>query len=152
MYPQGGPHLWNKFSKSFHQKSMSEKWKIHEKVVKQEIFAIFRVFSFQNFVNISCYDAVFSKSLKTRESWDQDGRFEYHEPYELWKVGDDFFMDFSFFAHRFFVKNLWKFILQMGNPLGVYETNYKVKKVQNLSLGKIWPPSDLFFLEWSYCS
>ena len=67
-------------------------------------------------------------------------------------MGDDFFMDFSFFAHRFFVKNLWKFILQMGNPLGVYETNYKVKKVQNLSLGKIWPPSDLFFLEWSYCT
>ena len=67
-------------------------------------------------------------------------------------MGDDFFMDFSFFAHRFFVKNLWKFILQMGNPLGVYETNYKVKKVVNLSLGKIWPPSDLLFLEWSYCS
>ena len=66
-------------------------------------------------------------------------------------MGDDFFMDFSFFAHRFFVKNLWKFILQMGNPLGVYETNYKVKKVQNLSLGKIWPPSDLLFQEWSYC-
>ena len=67
-------------------------------------------------------------------------------------MGDNFFMDFSFFAHRFFVKNLWKFILQMGNPLGVYETNYKVKKVQNLSLGKIWPPSDLLFLEWSYCT
>ena len=40
----------------------------------------------------------------------------------------------------------------MGNPLGVYETNYKVKKVQNLSLGKIWPPSDLLFLEWSHCT
>ena len=60
-------------------------------------------------------------------------------------------MDFSFFAHRFFVKNLWKFISQMGNPLGVHETNYKVKKVKNLLFGKIWPPSDLLFLEWSYC-
>ena len=39
----------------------------------------------------------------------------------------------------------------MGNPLGVYETNYNVKKVQNLSLGKVWPSSDLLFLEWSYC-
>ena len=38
-------------------------------------------------------------------------------------------MDFSIFAHRFFMKNLWKFISQMGNPLGVYETNYKVKFV-----------------------
>ena len=40
----------------------------------------------------------------------------------------------------------------MGNSLGVYETNYKVKQVKNLLLGKIWPPSDLLFLEWSYCS
>ena len=32
--------------------------------------------------------------------------FEYHKPHELKKVGDDFFMDFSFFNHRFFVKNL----------------------------------------------
>ena len=68
-------------------------------------------------INISCYDA----------SWDQDGRFEYHKPYELKKVGETFFIDFSFFTLRFFVKNLWKFLSQMGNPLGVYETNYKVK-------------------------
>ena len=31
---------------------------------------------------------------------------------------------------RFYVKNLWKFISQMGNPLGVHETNYKIKKVK----------------------
>ena len=30
----------------------------------------------------------------------------------------------------------------MGNPFGVYETNYKVKQVKNLSFGEIWPPSD----------
>ena len=41
---------------------------------------------------------------------------------------------------------------KMGNPLGVYETNYKLKKVKNLLLGKTWPPSDLLFLEWSYCT
>ena len=40
----------------------------------------------------------------------------------------------------------------MGNPLEVYGSNYKVKKVKNLSFGKIWPPSDWLFLEWSYCS
>ena len=39
----------------------------------------------------------------------------------------------------------------MGNPLGVYETNCKVKYVKNLLLGKICPPSDLLFPEWSYC-
>ena len=36
--------------------------------------------------NISCYDALFLKFWKTRESWDQDGRFEYHKQYELKKV------------------------------------------------------------------
>ena len=66
-------------------------------------------------------------------------------------MGYDIFMIFSFFDQRFFVKNLWKFISQMGNPLGVYGTNYKVKYVKNLLLGKIWPPSDLLFLQWSYC-
>ena len=55
-------------------------------------------------------------------------------PSTLWtqKSGWNFFMDFSFFTHRIFVKNLWKFISQMGNPLGVYETNYKVKKVKKI--------------------
>ena len=38
----------------------------------------------------------------------------------------------------------------MGNPLGVYETNCKVKYVKYLLLGKLWAPSDLLFLEWSY--
>ena len=55
----------------------------------------------QRIGNISGRGALFSKPLKTRYSCDRDGRFEYHNPYELQKVGDDFFMDFSFFAHRF---------------------------------------------------
>ena len=38
--------------------------------------------------------------------WERDCRFEYHKPYKLKKVGDDFFTDFSFFAHRFFKENL----------------------------------------------
>ena len=67
-------------------------------------------------------------------------------------MGDDFFMDCSFFANRYFVKNLWKFISQMGNHLGVYKTNYKVKKVKNLLFGNICPPSHMLFLQWSYCS
>ena len=40
----------------------------------------------------------------------------------------------------------------MRNHLGVYKTNYKVKKVINLLFGNIWPPSHMLFLEWSYCS
>ena len=59
---------------------------------------------------------------------------------------------FHFSLKFFCVKNLWKFISQMGNPPEVYETKYKVKKIINLVLGKIWPPLDLRFLEWSYCS
>ena len=81
-----------------------------------------------------------SKMLKTRQSWDRDGCFEYHKPYQLKNVGDDFFMDFSFFTYRFF----W-FISQMGNPLGVYGTNYKVKKNQKLIIGENMAPFRLAF-------
>ena len=66
-------------------------------------------------------------------------------PYELKKVGDNVFMNFLFFAHRFFKENLGTFISQMGNPLGGYESIYKVKNVKHLLLGEIWPPSDLSF-------
>ena len=45
-------------------------------------------------VNFSCFDALFFRLLKTRLSWDQDSRFEYHKPYGLKKVGDYFFMEF----------------------------------------------------------
>ena len=61
------------------------------------------------------------ETFKTRYPWDQDGRFEYHKHYELKKVGNNFFMIFSFFTHRFFVKNLRKFISQIGSPLGGME-------------------------------
>ena len=40
-------------------------------------------------------NALFSKLLKTRESWYWPGRFEYHKPYELNKIDDDFLIDFS---------------------------------------------------------
>ena len=55
----------------------------------------------QRIAKISGHSALFSKPLKTRYSWAQVGRFEYHKPYELNKIGDDFLMDFSFFTHRF---------------------------------------------------
>ena len=41
--------------------------------------------------------------------WDCASRFAYNEPYELNKMCDYFFMDFSFFAHRLFYENLWFF-------------------------------------------
>ena len=46
------------------------------------------------FANFSGYSALFSKPLKTRYSWGRAGRFEYHKPYELNKMGDNFLMDF----------------------------------------------------------
>ena len=49
-------------------------------------------------------------------------------------------MDISFFTHRFSKENL---------PLEVSETNYKVKKVKKLLLGKIWPPTELVFQDES---
>ena len=71
------------------------------------------------------------KSLKSRYSWNRDGRFKYHKSYELKKVVNDFFI----FPHRFF-KEFWKFISQMGNRLGVYKNNCKVKKVKHYYWGR----------------
>ena len=42
------------------------------------------------------------------------------------KLVTTFLMDFSFFTHRFFRKNLRKFISQMGNAPGVCERMYGV--------------------------
>ena len=49
-------------------------------------------------------------------------------------MGDEIFLDFSFFTHRFLMKNLQKFISQLGNQLGVYGTNYKVIQFKHLLL------------------
>ena len=76
----------------------------------------------QRIANISGYGALFSKPLKTRYSWGRAGRFEYHKPYELNKIGDNFLMDFSFFSHRFFLENLRKFFEQMGICWGSTES------------------------------
>ena len=73
--------------------------------------------------------------------WDRAGRFAYHKPYELNKMGDKFFIDFSFFTHRFFKENLWNFFSQMPDALGICGTIYKVKKEKNLFRGEIWLPS-----------
>ena len=56
-------------------------------------------------------------------------------------MGDKFFMDFPFFAHRFFKENLWNFFSQMPDALGICGTMYKVKIEENLFLWKIWLPS-----------
>ena len=69
------------------------------------------------------------------------GHFKYHNPDELKKMGDKFFLDFSFFTHRFFYENLWNFFLQMPDALGVCGILYKVKKEENSFLGEIWLPS-----------
>ena len=73
--------------------------------------------------------------------WDRAGRFAYHKPYELYKMCDDFFMDFSFFAHRFFWKNLRNFFLSNGEcPVGIW--NYiQGQNRRKIFLVEIWLPS-----------
>ena len=93
------------------------------------------------FANISGYKAFFHNFFQQEWPWDRAGRFAYHKPYELNKMGDKFFMDFSFFAHRFFTENLWNFFLQMPDALGICGTMYKVKKEENLFWGELWLPS-----------
>ena len=52
---------------------------------------------------------------------------------------------FNFSLIDFFVENLQKFIYQMGNPRGVYDTNYKVIQAKNHYWGEIWPLLDLLW-------
>ena len=67
-------------------------------------------------INISGYSEKFFKPLKTRSSWVQAGRFEYHKPHKFKNVGDNICDDFSFFRLKFFSKKFSKDIKVMGNP------------------------------------
>ena len=73
-----------------------------------------------------------------RHPWYQDGCFEYHKPYELKKMGDNFFMDFSFFTQRFFKENIWNFFHN-----AVCGTMCKVKKEENLFFRDSQLPSQI---------
>ena len=57
------------------------------------------------------------------------------------KMGDNFFMDFSFFTQRFFEENLQHFFSQMPDAFGVCGTMCKVKKEENLFWGDSQLPS-----------
>ena len=125
--------LVTKNSEVFFEKYMSKKWKIHEKVVNHFVeFIGFMVCKttgaisgsflmkkiakknpciqryLQNKlrkmnkeVQISGYNAFFFAIFLSKND-----HFAYHKPYELNKMNDKFFMDFSFFAHRLFKENL----------------------------------------------
>ena len=56
-------------------------------------------------------------------------------------MSDNFFMDFSFSAHRFLKENLWNLYFQMSDALGACATMYKDKKEENLFSGETWLPS-----------
>ena len=52
--------------------------------------------------NISEYSALFCYFFQQECPWDWVGGFAYQKPYELNKMGDQFFMDFLFWGHRLF--------------------------------------------------
>ena len=68
------------------------------------------------------------------------------------KLVTTFLMDFSFFTHRFFGKNLRKFSSQMGNAPGVCERMYGVQKAKGFFLRELSRASELATLHWSYCT
>ena len=51
-------------------------------------------------------------------------------------MGDNFFVDFSFFTHRFCLENLWNFFSQMPEALGECWSLYKVKNEENSFWGE----------------
>ena len=108
-----------------------------------DIFALLWRFFFIYFANISSYKALFCNFFQQEWPRDWAGRFAYHKPSKFNKMGDNFFMDFSFFAHRFFKENLWIFFSQMPDALGVCGTMCKVKKEENLFWGDSQLPSQI---------
>ena len=74
-------------------------------------------------------------------AWDWAGRFAYHEPCEINKMGDNFFMELSFSTQRFFKEHLWNFFSQMPDAFGVCGTKCKVKNEENLFWGDSQLPS-----------
>ena len=100
------------------QRYLQNKWR---KIIKEVQISLDTVYYFQSF----------------QQEWPKDwaSYFAYHKPYELNKMGDNFFMDFSFFAHRFIKENIWIFFSQIPDALGVCRTLCKVKKEENLFWG-----------------
>ena len=61
-----------------------------------------------NYLCIHCiYSDFFAIIFQHEWPWDWAGFFAHHKLYELNKIVDNFFMDFSFFTQRFFKENLW---------------------------------------------
>ena len=60
---------------------------------------------FSHLVNYCLLAMFWAPTLTAWNSGDTQPYFEYHKPHELKKVGDDFFMDFSFLAYRFLKEN-----------------------------------------------
>ena len=59
------------------------------------------------------------------------------------KLVTTFLMDFSFFTHRFFGKNLRNFFSPMGNAPGVCERMYGVQKTTSFFLRELSHASEL---------
>ena len=59
------------------------------------------------------------------------------------KLVTTFLMDFSFFTHRFFGKNLQIFFSPMGNAPGVCERMYGVQKAKSFFLRELSRASEL---------
>ena len=86
----------------------------------------------QRSANISGYSSLFCNFFQQEWPWDRACRFAYNKPSEFNTMGDDFFMYFSFFAHRIFKGNLWNFFSQMPDDFELCGTMCKVKKKDNL--------------------
>ena len=67
------------------------------------------------------------------------------------KMGDKFFMDFSFFTHRFFNENLW-FFSQCQMPWRYVELSARSKEKKTYFWGIHSCLRRLLGLEWDYCT
>ena len=85
----------------------------------------------------SGYSALFSKQLKTHYSWDGAGRFEYHKPYALNKIGNDFLMDLSFFIRRF-CKKIYEILFNKNDENVVNEDTLLINLLLSVDPHLTW--------------
>ena len=80
--------------------------------------------------------------------WVCAGRFACHNPCKINKLGDDIFMDFTFFTQNFFKESLWIFFRKCQMPLEYVELCERSKKKKTYFGGIYSFLRRLLRLEW----
>ena len=98
--------------KDFHRFFMKNLWAKNEKSMKKKSLVWKTLHCSKRYSQIC---RIVFETVKNKTLWNQDVWFNTKNPMNSKKASDNFAMEFSFFTHRFFVKNL---IIEVEAGLG----------------------------------